>query len=176
MATKIVVQAEYQEYSFKGLYDRYFSLKDPAGRQGRYIVDNVLTNDGSATLHALASHMHKVPTKDCHILASYNMQLEEKQDSCFSWVADCFVGCYAIWDDEANDDKNYSWLSGTLPLMDPFAVGHYPNEVEPRHKDRYQKCHSPENWQRLGELREKYDPDSVFHHYLTQSEAIGGLG
>ena len=176
LASKSVVQAEYQEYSFEGLYDRYFSLKDPAGRQGRYIVDNVLTNDGSATLQALAKHMHKAPTKDCHILASYNLRLEEKQDSCFSWVADCFVGCYAIWDEEADDDKNYGWLSETLPLMDPFAVGHYPNEVEPRHKDRYKKCYYPENWQRLAQLREKYDPKGVFHQYLTQTEATNLRG
>ena len=57
--------------------------------------------------------------------------------------------------------------------MDPFAVGHYPNEVEPRHADRYRKCYSTENWQRLGQLREKYDAGGVFHTFLSQSDVLG---
>lgn len=173
LAAKSMIKMEYQEFGFEELYDKYFSLRDPAGRQGRYAVDNVLTDDGSGALHALADHLRKAPTKDCHILASYNKNLEDRDDSCFSWVADCFIGCYAIWDHEQDDDINYEWLSGTLPLMDPFAVGHYPNEVEPRHTDRYRKCFSDANWERLEQLRAKYDPNGVFHHYLTQSEAKG---
>ena len=174
LAVKSAVKNEYVEFSMEELHDKYFSLRDPAGRQGRYKVDNVLTNDGSGVLHALADHFrNKAPTKDCHILASYNMNMEHKADSCFSWVADSYVGCYAIWDKEEEDDINYDWLSKTLPLMDPFAIGHYPNEVEPRHTDRYRKCYSEEDWKRLEQLRNKYDPSGVFHQYLTQSEAMG---
>ena len=173
LAENSLVKIEHQEFSLIEMYDKYFSLRDPAGRQGRYKVDNVLTNDGSATLQALAEHFRtSAPTKDCHILASYNMNTQSKADSCFSWEADCYVGCYAIWDDEKMDGQNYQWLSETLPLMDPFAVGHYPNEVEPRHKDRYRKCYSDENWQRMEQLRAKYDPDGLFHTYLTQNEAM----
>jgi FAD/FMN-containing dehydrogenase len=177
LAVKSVAKNEFVEFSMEELHDKYFSLRDPAGRQGRYKVDNVLTNDGSGVLHALADHFrNKAPTKDCHILAAYNMNMEHKADSCFSWVADCYVGCYAIWDREEEDDINYDWLSKTLPLMDPFAIGHYPNEVEPRHTDRYRKCYSDEDWKRLAQLRNKYDPSGVFHQYLTQSEAKGVRG
>lgn len=171
LATESMVKIEYQEFSFEGLYDRYFSLADPAGRQARYAVDNVLTNDGSGTLHALVEHFKTAPTKDCHVLASYNMRLEEKEDSCFSWVADCYVGCYAIWDREEDDEVNFNWLGGTIPLMDPFAEGHYVNEIEPRlTANRYQQCYSKANWARLGQLRKQYDPKGVFHHYLRQGE------
>jgi FAD/FMN-containing dehydrogenase len=173
LATKSMVKFEHQEFTLIEMYDKYFSLRDPAGRQGRYKVDNILTNDGSGALLALADHFRNAPTKDCHILAAYNLNIGQKADSCFSWVADCFVGCYAIWDREENDAVNYEWLSKTLPLMDSFAVGHYPNEVEPRHTDRYRKCYSDENWQRLEHLRAKYDPNGVFHTYLTQEEAKG---
>ena len=172
LAGKSMQKFEYQEFNQVEMYDRYFSLRDPAGRQGRYKVDNVLTDNGSGTLLALADHFRTAPSKDCHILASYNMNIQHKEDSCFSWVADCYVGCYAIWDDEGNDDQNYEWLGKTLPLMDPFAVGHYPNEIEPRHTDRYRKCYSEENWARLQELRSKYDPNGVFHTYLTREEAM----
>ncbi len=174
LAKKSQVKIEHQKFSIVEMYDKYFSLRDPAGRQGRYKVDNILTNDGNGALLALAEHFRtKAPTKDCHILASYNMKTKPKTDSCFSWAADCFVGCYVIWDDEKNDAQNYQWLSETLPLMDPFAVGHYPNEVEPRHKERYRKCFTDENWKRLEQVRKKYDPNGVFHTFLTQEEAWG---
>lgn len=170
LASKCLVKMEYQPFDFEGLYERYFSLNDPAGRCARYAVDNVLTNQGGKTLKALAQHFRSAPSKDCHVLAAFNMRLEDKPDSCFSWVADCFVGCYAIWDDERDDARNFSWLNQTLPLMDPFAEGHYLNEVEGRgHPERFRLCFTAANWERLQQLRRRYDPDGVFHHYLGHS-------
>lgn len=170
LSGKAAMKMEYQPFEFEGLYERYFSLNDPAGRCARYAVDNVLTNEGGKTLHALAEHFRKAPTRDCHILSAFNLRLKPHEDSCFSWLADCFVGCYAIWDEEADDARNFAWLHETLALMDPLAVGHYINEVEGRaHPERYRQCFSEANWQRLQKLREEYDPAGVFHHYLGYS-------
>lgn len=164
---RCLMKEEYRKFDYEGLYDRFFSLDDPAGRCARYAVDNILTNDGSKALHALAEHFKKAPSRDCHVLASANMGTQSLPDSCFSWKADCFVGSYAIWDDEKDDAKNFAWLEENLPLMDPFAVGHYVNEVEVRQRSgRYPQCFSEANWQRLRELRRKYDPNGVFHDYL----------
>lgn len=170
LATRCLVKMEHQPFDFEGLYERYFSLNDPAGRCARYAVDNVLTNEGGKTLHALAQHFRSAPTKDCHVLGAFNLRITDTPDACFSWVADAFVGCYAIWDDEADDARNFAWLDQTLPLMDPFAVGHYVNEVEGRgHPERYPQCFSAANWQRLQALRGRYDPAGVFHSYLGHS-------
>lgn len=170
LAAKCMVKMENQKFSFEELYDRYFSLKDPGGRMARYAVDNILTDEGGAALHALADHFRSAPTTDCHVLAAFNLRLQEKTDACFSWVADCFVGCYAIWDREADDELNFAWLNQNLPLMDPLAKGHYVNEVETRgHPGRYRQCFSDQNWERLEQLRKQYDPDGVFHHFLGYS-------
>lgn len=170
LASQCLVKMEYQPFDFEGLYERYFSLNDPAGRCARYAVDNVLTNQGGKTLKALAQHFRGAPTKDCHVLAAFNMRLKDTPDSCFSWLADCFVGCYAIWDDERDDARNFSWLDQTLPLMDPYAEGHYLNEVEGRgHPERFRQCFTAANWERLQQMRHQYDPAGVFHHYLGHS-------
>jgi hypothetical protein len=170
LATKCLVKMENQPFDFEGLYERYFSLNDPAGRCARYAVDNVFTNQGGRTLHSLAAHFRNAPSRDCHILAALNLQLRETPDSCFSWLADCYVGCYAIWDDEQDDERVFAWLNQTLPLMDPFAKGHYVNEVEGRgHPDRFRQCFTEANWQRLQQVRGRYDPTSLFHHYLGHS-------
>lgn len=80
------------------------------------------------------------------------------------------MGCYAIWDREADDELNFAWLNQNLPLMDPLAKGHYVNEVETRGRPgRYRQCFSDQNWERLEQLRKQYDPDGVFHHFLGYS-------
>jgi len=170
LATTSLVKMENQPFDFEWLYNRYFSLNDPAGRGARYAVDNVLTNQGGQTLHALAQHMLDAPTRDCHVLASFNMHTRSLPDSCFSWAIDCYVGCYAIWDHEEDDEQLFGWLDESLPLMDPFAEGHYVNEVEGRrHPDRYRLSFTDENWQRLQGLRSQFDPSGVFHTFLGNS-------
>ena len=167
LATKSAVKMEFQPYDFEGLYNRYFSLNDPAGRCARYAVDNIVTNRGGEALLALKPHMLSAPSRDCHVLASANMHTKPRADSCFSWEIDCYVGCYAIWDHEADDERNFTWLDGSVPLMDPFGEGHYVNEVEGRRRpERYRECFSAANWERLEALRAEYDPKGVFHHYL----------
>lgn len=173
LAERCLVKMEYQPFAYEGLYGRFFGQGDPTGKMARYAVDNVLTNDGSKALHALADHLRDAPGRDCHVLASFNMHVLPRSDACFSWEADCFVGCYAIWDDAKDDPVFFDWLAKSLPLMDPFATGHYINEVEGRgqagHPERFRGCFSAANWDRLQELRAKWDPTGVFHHYLGHS-------
>ncbi|QDX80256.1 hypothetical protein B9N43_02640 [Denitratisoma sp. DHT3] len=170
LATKCLVKMENQPFSFEGLYERYFSLNDPAGRCARYAVDNVLTNEGGKALLAVADHFRSAPTKDCHVLASFNMATKPRADACFSWAADCYVGAYGIWDEEQDDPRIYDWLAKNIPLLDQYAVGHYVNEVEGRlNPDRYRQCFTAANWNRLQKLRKQYDPNGVFHSYLGHS-------
>ncbi len=171
LGSKSAVKIENQQYSYDQLYETYFSLEDPGGRMARYAVDNVLTDNGGKTLEALADHFRNgAPTRDTHVLAAFNMKVRTRPDSCISWNADTYVGCYAIWDDPDEDERNFAWVNDSIPLMDPFAVGHYVNEVEGRgHPDRFRQCFTDENWQRLQQLRAQYDPNGVFHHYLGHS-------
>lgn len=167
LGSEAVVKMEFQTFDFEGLYNRYFSLNDPAGRCARYAVDNVVTNRGGDALTALVPHMADAPSRDCHVLASFNMHTQPRADSCFSWAIDCYVGCYAIWDHEQDDERNFTWLDEAVPMLDPFGEGHYVNEVEARRRpDRYRQCFSAPNWERLEALRRQYDPKGVFHHYL----------
>jgi FAD/FMN-containing dehydrogenase len=167
LAKNSAAKVENQEFSYEKLYDRFFSLDVSAGRMARYAVDNVITDEAGKTLHALADHFRRTPSPHNHVLAAYGMNLKSRDDACFSSIGDHYVGCFAIWDKEEDDALNFPWLDQTLPLMDPFAKGHYVNEVEARlHPERIRLCFSDANWKRLQELRRKYDPNGVFHTYL----------
>ena len=161
---------ENQPFDFEGLYNKYFSPQVPAGMLARYKVDNVMTDEPAKVLRALADHFRKAPSPHAHVLCAMGLNLKHHDDACYSSIATTYVGCYAIWDNEEEDDINYDWLGACIPLMDPYNKGHYVNEVEPRFDpDRVKKCFSDSAWQRLETLREKYDPDSIFHHYLREA-------
>ncbi len=157
-------------FSYEGLYNKYFSLQVPAGMMARYKVDNVMTNEPAKVLHDLADHFRKAPSHHAHVLAAMGLNIKHHDDACFSSLATTYVGCYAIWDHEKDDDANFEWLSKCAPIMDPYMKGRYANEVEPRFDpSRLRQCFSEEAWARLEQLRTKYDPKGLFHHYLNEA-------
>lgn len=167
LATQSVAKEENQEFTFDKLYFKYFGTDAIGGRLARYACDSVITDEAGKALHALADHFRHTPSRGTHVLAAYGMNLRPREDACFSSIAKHYVGCFAIWDEERDDDANFQWLDQTLPLMDPFAKGHYVNEVEARrHPERIRACFSEVNWKRLQDLRKKHDPEGVFHTYL----------
>lgn len=170
LSTKSLVKDEYQSFTFEGLYDKYFSLEDPAGRMARYGADNILTNRGNEALVLIAEHLKKTTSTDTHILAAWGLNLKPRNDASFSGVGDCFIGCYSIWDGENNDVENLDWLKQSQPIIDQFADGHYVNEINGEgNPGRYRECYTKTKWKRLQELREKYDPEGIFHSFLGHS-------
>jgi FAD/FMN-containing dehydrogenase len=170
IASESLVKTENMEYTFEGLYGKFFSSNVPAGMQARYAVDNVITNKPGETLLALADHFKRASSPHNHVLAAYAVNMKPRENSCFSSIGDTFVGCYSIWEKAGEDERHFKWLDETIPLIDPFAVGHYVNEVEARrHPERIEKSFSKENWQRLQTVRDKYDPRGIFHKHLGYS-------
>lgn len=159
-------KVEYEQLSFTQLY-KFFSPDMPGGAHGRYAVDNVLTDEPGKIFIGAAEHFRSTPSPLNHVLGAYGMNLEQRDDSCLSWSARHYVGTFIIWQDEADDERNFAWLEGAIKVMDRHRQGRYINEVEARtHPERIRECFSAENWQKLADVRREYDPDGVFHNYL----------
>lgn len=169
IARQAIVKEENQPFTLIELFNKFFNTSTPGGYMGRYAAESAITEEPGKILHAMSDHFRHAHSPICHVIASYGLNLKARQDACFSSIARHYVGCFAIWDNPNDDELNYRWLEKSTTLMDPYAKGHYVNEVEgQRHPERIQKCYSPEAWQRLGQLRRKYDPQGVFHSYLGQ--------
>lgn len=161
---------ENQAYTFDRLYPDFFGTNTPGGYLGRYAADSAFTDQPGEILHAMVDHFRKAPSPICHVLASYGLNLKQRDDACFSGATRHYVGCFSIWDDAKDDEAGFAWLDQAIPLMDPFAKGHYVNEVEVRVRpERIRLCYSDDAWARLQALRQKYDPQGVFHTYLGQT-------
>ncbi len=168
IAAQAVARNENQPFTLMELFPKFFSTRDPGGYMGRYAAESAITDEPGKILHDLSDHFRRAHSPICHVIASYNLNLKAREDACFSSIARHYVGCFAIWDDEKDDDLNFRWLEKATTFMDPYAKGHYVNEVDAtRHPERIRLCYSEASWKRLQELRRKYDPQGVFHGYLA---------
>ena len=169
IATEAVVKEEDQPFTLMELFPKFFSTATPGGYMGRYAAESAITDEPGKILHDLSDHFRTARSPICHVIASYGLNLKTHADACFSSIARHYVGCFAIWDDEKDDEFYYRWLEQATTHMDPYAKGHYVNEVEGQgHPERIRQCYSPASWQRLQTLRQKYDPQGLFHTYLGQ--------
>src|SRR5262249_55206579 len=91
----------------------------------------------------------------------------ELPDMAFSMLGSILVACYSVWQDEADDDANIRWLRTVMATLAPFAVGHYAPETDLlAAPSRPSRSFSPTAWARLTSLRQRLDPQSLFHGYL----------
>jgi len=87
-------------------------------------------------------------------------------DAAFSMTAKLYGGPWTMWDEAAHDEANIAWHRKCMELYIPFLSGHYISESNTVAHPAYAKAaFSPANWQRIAELRKKYDPDGVFFAY-----------
>lgn len=73
------------------------------------------------------------------------------------------IGIYALWRDAADTQDNVAWVRDTWRAVQPYASGGvYVNELgEDEGADRVAAAYGP-NYQRLAQVKAKYDPDNLF--------------
>ena len=166
LAAASVFKLERQPASFATLYNP----ENVDSGIGRYAVDNVWTDDPGPALLSLAKHFKESPSTRSHVLCSYGIKAELRDDACFSRIANHYVASYLLWNDAEDDGTNHAWLKQANDLLQPYSKGTYVNEIEATlFPERIRSSFSEESWERLAELRKKYDPDKVFHSYLEYS-------
>jgi FAD/FMN-containing dehydrogenase len=79
------------------------------------------------------------------------------------------VNLYAIWEDPGRDRDNEAWIRATMRALEPMITGFYAGEsdlgVSP---DRPHRCYPPEKWERLSEIRRRFDPERRKYGYLSE--------
>lgn len=148
---------------FETLYaiiDQFF----PIGH--RYAVD---TNWGGPQaldfLSQLAVETAKAPSPQSFALGVVLPQkaLETPMpDVAFSMAGRAFTAVYAIWQDQAEDEANMSWVRSIARKLAPSSIGAYVGEADLDQPDRLEKSFSPEAWARIKALQQKYDPQRIF--------------
>ena len=88
-------------------------------------------------------------------------------DAAYSMSSKVYGGPWTMWKDQADDDTNTTWHNECTALLRPYNIGYYIGESDSvgRPSNAVQ-AYTPEKWQRLADLRDKYDPEGVFFGYF----------
>jgi FAD/FMN-containing dehydrogenase len=133
----------------------------------RYLVDTLWTNSPPASvLAACRERFIDAPSAKSTGLLTFltGAQPSLLPDSAYSMMGDALLICSAIWDRPEDDADNTTWHRATIADLDKYAIGHYIGESDiVSDPSRSERSYSKANWQRLKNLREKYDPTGLFH-------------
>ena len=135
--------------------------------QRRARADNIYTNRIQDTAGVLSKHMLLTPSDSNSPVILWRGDLTFPEAAC-STNGLFYVAGYAQWDHAADDRANQTWLKNYYDEMQPYASGYYINEFDRETRsDLTSACFAPANWQKLKELRRQYDPDGVYHDFLS---------
>jgi len=161
---------EFVPTSFKNMAEG--SLNASAGLGfGRYAVDTVWTNKPAESLSSIKGLFAQAPDTGNHVVVSYKINPQLRDDASFSVIGDIFIGAYAVWKTADSDQANFDWTRAMGETLAPFATGKYINEVDAfRDPGVSQRCFDSNSWAKLSLLRNKYDPDMLFVGYSVDSK------
>ena len=141
-----------------------------------YLVDTLWSNSPPGQqLAAVRDHFLRAPSPKSLALCVFSTGIQGnavvRADAAFSMTARTLILCYAIWERPEDTIANTAWFREMISALDMFAVGYYVGEsdivAEP---ERAERSFVRANWQRLQELRRRYDPDGLFHGYFSRGE------
>ncbi|WP_232059418.1 FAD-binding oxidoreductase [Kineobactrum salinum] len=134
--------------------------------QRRARADNIYTNRASDTVPVISKYMKQSPSDGNTPVILWRGDLSFP-DAAYSSTGQFYLAGYAQWNLAENDQPNQQWLRNFYDEMQEFASGHYINEFDRETRSaQTSACFAPANWAKLGRLRERYDPDGVYHDFL----------
>ncbi len=102
----------------------------------------------------------------CQSTGQHNL-LEPHPDISLSMDGQSYGGIWTIWEKREDDSVNMKWHDETTAILKPFTSTHYIGETDiVQDASRVKNSYTPEKWQKLQNIREKYDPDGVFFGYF----------
>ena len=147
------------------------TLIDAATEGLRNRVEATFSNTSPGDLaKAVGGHMTKCPSPITVIFFAIftgpNVPAVHP-DAAYSMSSRVYGGPWTMWKDDDDDAANSQWHDECTALLRPFNIGYYVGESDTVHRpSNAVQSLSPENWKRLADLRDKYDPDGVFFGYF----------
>ena len=81
------------------------------------------------------------------------------------------INVMATWHKAGDDRANVDWVRAAWSTLAPLTHGVYLNFLGDEGEDRVREAYDAPTWERLVELKRRYDPDNVFR--LNQNIAPG---
>lgn len=138
----------------------------PAGRRNYWKSDYLhsLTDD---VVSVLIGRFADVPSPrthiDMHHLGGAIRRVGEDDTAFSQRDANYVYNVVSAWTDPADDERNIAWTRGVWNDLRPYAVGaSYVNFTASEGEDKVKASYGEAKYQRLAELKRKYDPTNFF--------------
>ncbi|MFB7596033.1 FAD-binding oxidoreductase [Streptomyces sp. NPDC056160] len=138
----------------------------------RYAADTLWSDAGfPALLSRLAKALDSAPSGRSLVIAPVSPVGRTTQDMAFSVLGESYAVPYAVWEDPGQDTANTGWLREAMHRVEPLGTGHYIAETDlTAAPSRARRSFTPDAWQRLRAVRARYDPEGLFHSYLSPDD------
>src|SRR6266852_3254184 len=119
-------------------------------------------------LDTMIEYAGKLPTPHCEIfigLVGGQASRVASDETAYSQRDAKFVlNVHGRWETPNEDQKCTSWAKAFFKASAPYATGGvYVNFMTQEETDRIQAAYKPAVWKRLVEVKNKWDPENVFH-------------
>lgn len=156
------------KFTFEQLFDFSGSLW-PEGLRNE--VEAMFSNSKLSELFgAVTDHFLKTPSKITVLMYAIftgpNVPQPTPKDAAFCMNGHYYGGPWTMWKTEAEDGPNRAWQKKCIELLKPFTAGHYVSESDTvTYPDHAVNAYTKANWEKIAELRKKYDPTGLFFNY-----------
>jgi FAD/FMN-containing dehydrogenase len=141
---------------------------DPLAEHGarNYWKSHHLTDLSDGCIDTILEFASKLPTDECEVFIPHM----EGAPARISETATAFahrrtpfvMNIHTRWRDASDDEKCLSWARDFHHRTQPFAKGVYVNFLSQEGADRVKDAYTPEVWNRLVEVKKKWDPNNLF--------------
>jgi len=135
-----------------------------------YAADNAwLQGDTDEVVQRMRECFVSLPNATSYTLWFSMAPLRTLPDMALSLQSEVYFACYVNWTDAADEATNRGWLAARMKELEPVTIGQYLGDSD--FSTRRLKFMADENYTRLEQLRNNYDPDRLFHAYLAPNGA-----
>ena len=136
----------------------------------RYCVDMCWVDSRYYEVGAICERaIENAPSQKSRIVLAWGFAPPDGPDVAQTANGKLTINLYAIWDDPADDDRNEAWIRWIMAELEPGISGFYVGEADLSvSADRPRRCYPADKWERLTEIRERYDPERRKYGYLSE--------
>lgn len=151
--------------------DKLFALMDSLLPAGKRVDGEALMVNGDAgdLLNRSAERLRHAPSPACSVLSVVlpPPDAPPPPDCAFSLPGQIAMFAYAVWDHPDQDSVHAQWLDQFAQTHRDATAGCYIGESRlSRGPSQSQDAFSPDAWLHYRRLKERYDPDNLFHWFL----------
>ena len=149
-------------------FDALFNLVDLSFRPSRAAADTFFFDISMReVMEQFVDHFAAAPSPMTNVLCEVKPKPIKFLDTAYSMRRRTFLVPYSMWMDERDDEQNIAWLKRSQEILAPLSAGHFISEADlEAGPARSERSFSKESWQKIQAVKNKYDPNGVFHTFL----------